>query len=123
LQVLVVDDNVDAASMLAMFLEMGGHSVTVCHDPLEALAKAAAQRFDVGLLDIGLPGMDGNELARRIRSGGGPHRPALIAVSGYGQAHDRDKALQAGFDHYLVKPVAALSLQDLLSRIGTQHLA
>ena len=123
LQVLVVDDNVDAASMLAMFLEMGGHSVTVCHDPLEALAKAAAQRFDVGLLDIGLPGMDGNELARRIRSGGGPHRPALIAVSGYGQAHDRDKALQAGFDHYLVKPVATLSLQDLLSRIGTQRLA
>ncbi|MES3024298.1 MAG: PAS domain-containing protein [Pseudomonadota bacterium] len=117
LQVLVVDDNVDAAIMLGMFLEAAGHEVDVCHEPHAALKRIGARRFDACLLDIGLPGMDGNELARRIRSASTGAVPALIAISGYGQAHDRAVALEAGFDHYLVKPVGALSLQELLAQI------
>ncbi|PWF54934.1 PAS domain-containing protein [Massilia glaciei] len=118
LQVLVVDDNVDAATMLGLFLETSGHEVDVCHEPRAALERIGARRFDACLLDIGLPGMDGNELARQIRVASPGAVPALIAVSGYGQAHDRAVALEAGFDHYLVKPVGALSLQELLAQIA-----
>jgi PAS domain S-box-containing protein len=115
LRVLVVDDNVDAATVLGAFLETAGHRVDVVHDPYAALARTREQDYDVCLLDIGLPGMDGLALASRIREQARDPRPLLVAVTGYGQPHDRRAALAAGFDHYLVKPIGAIDLHALIA--------
>ena len=115
LRVMVVDDNADAAHMLAMFLEASGHEVLVEHGAREALERARLQAPDVFLLDIGLPDIDGNQLARRIRAQPETAHAVLIAVTGYGQAHDRKTALQAGFRHHLVKPVDPGRLVALLA--------
>jgi len=118
LRVLVVDDNVDAAVMLAMLLEASGHQVQVEHDPLEALAATLANPPQVCLLDIGLPGIDGLELARRLRARPGTAHALLIAITGYGQDSDRQQILQAGFDHHLVKPIDIAQLYTLLDGSG-----
>jgi signal transduction histidine kinase len=113
-RVLVVDDNVDAATMLAMLLEASGHEVLVNYAPRAALERAGAELPSACVLDIGLPEMDGCELARRLRQQPGMERALLVAVTGYGQDHDRKKALEAGFDHYLVKPVEVERLLGIL---------
>jgi PAS domain S-box-containing protein len=113
-RVLVVDDNVDAAQLLAMVLENLGCEVLVEHDPHRALAVAAARNPDSCILDIGLPDMDGNELARRLRAQPNTRNALLIAVTGYGRPQDREQALAAGFDHHLVKPVDVHRLVELL---------
>ena len=115
--VLVVDDNVDAARLLAQFLELEGHDVRVAHEGIAAIEAFAARPPDVVLLDIGLPGLDGYEVARRLRAraGGGP---LLVALTGYGQQQDRALALAAGFDHHLVKPVSPPTLLELLASLG-----
>jgi CheY-like chemotaxis protein len=118
LRVLVVDDNVDAAVMLAMLLEASGHQVQVEHDPLEALAATLANPPQVCLLDIGLPGIDGLELARRLRARPGTAHALLIAITGYGQDSDRQQILEAGFDHHLVKPIDIAQLYTLLDGVG-----
>ncbi|MBD8541947.1 response regulator [Oxalobacteraceae sp. CFBP 8761] len=118
LRVLVVDDNIDAAVMLAMLLEANGHQVQVEHDPLEALAATLANPPQVCLLDIGLPGIDGLELARRLRARPGTAHALLIAITGYGQESDRQQILQAGFDHHLVKPIDIAQLYTLLDGVG-----
>jgi PAS domain S-box-containing protein len=121
LDVLIVDDNVDAAQILAMYIGAVGHRATVWHSPGKALAHAAAHRPDVCVLDIGLPEFDGHELARRLRALPGMADVPLVAVSGYGQARDRDRALAAGFDRHFVKPVMAadiLSVLDAAARRG-----
>jgi signal transduction histidine kinase/ActR/RegA family two-component response regulator len=116
LHVLLVDDNVDAAQTLAMLLESAGHVVTTSHDPRDALLRASHDSFDACLLDIGLPGMDGFELARRLRAME-TGRPALmLAITGYGQQFDRDSALTAGFDQYFVKPADPEELFALLAK-------
>jgi PAS domain S-box-containing protein len=104
LRVMVVDDNVDAAQMLAALLEVQGHAVCIEYDGKGALAHARRECPDVMLLDIGLPDMDGYELARRLRSQPESAGATLVALTGYGQSQDRKEAEQAGFDHYLVKP-------------------
>jgi signal transduction histidine kinase/ActR/RegA family two-component response regulator len=104
LRVMVVDDNVDAAQMLAALLEVQGHAVCIEYDGKGALAHARRECPDVLLLDIGLPDMDGYELARRLRSQPESAGATLVALTGYGQSQDRKEAEQAGFDHYLVKP-------------------
>jgi PAS domain S-box-containing protein len=115
-RVLIVDDNEDAASMLGLYLEEFGHEILIEHCPLRALEKAREVRPQACLLDIGLPGMDGNELARMLRA----EHPAamLIALTGYGQESDRKAALAAGFDHHLVKPVDTARLTALLSAVA-----
>jgi len=118
LKVLVVDDNVDAAHTLASFLELSGHDVLVEHEARQALERAVADRPHVCILDIGLPGMDGNELARSIRAQSVAAGTKLIAVTGYGQDHDRNATLAAGFDHHLVKPVDVVALSSLLAEIS-----
>jgi signal transduction histidine kinase len=118
LRLMVVDDNEDAARMLAMLLEALGHQVLVEHDPFRALERARVERPEVFLLDIGLPGMDGNELASRLRAQAETAQAKLIAVTGYGQARDRSRALAAGFKHYLAKPVDMPKLTGLLADIG-----
>ena len=104
-RVLIVDDNVDAAQMLALYLEACGHEIMVLHQAEHALAVAGAERFDVFLLDIGLPGLDGNQLARRLRTMELARDALLIAITGYGQQADQDRSFAAGFDLFFVKPV------------------
>jgi PAS domain S-box-containing protein len=117
LRILVVDDNVDAAEMLKLFLEAMGHEVLVEHGPYKALERATLDRPQVCLLDIGLPEIDGNELARRLRAQPGNHSVTLVAISGYGQESDRLNALSAGFDYHLVKPVDTKKLVDILAEV------
>lgn len=117
LKLLVVDDNVDGALMLAMLLEAAGHAVTVEHHPKDALKRATTEAFDACLLDIGLPEIDGYELAKRLREHPGTATSVLIAVTGYGQEQDRNQSLDAGFAHHLVKPLDATELFSIFASI------
>jgi CheY-like chemotaxis protein/anti-sigma regulatory factor (Ser/Thr protein kinase) len=119
LKLMVVDDNADAAATLAMLLEAGGHEVIVENESLLALARARAEAPDACLLDIGLPELDGNELARRLRADPATAPMVLIAITGYGQEQDRRAAFEAGFDHHLVKPVDLARLAGALA--GVRH--
>ena len=114
LKVLVVDDNVDAAETLGLLLAAYGHEVVIEHDSLRALDRARSVAPDVCLLDIGLPEIDGRELARRLRAQPETADAVLVAVTGYGQQQDREQAFAAGFQHHLVKPVDAETLVRLL---------
>ncbi|WP_164557748.1 PAS domain-containing protein [Massilia atriviolacea] len=118
LDILVVDDNVDAAAMLAMLLEAAGHRLTVEHSARDALARIDTARFDVCLLDIGLPEMDGNALATRLRSHPGTCNALLVAITGYGQESDRRRSQAAGFDQHMVKPVDTGKLMDVLADVA-----
>lgn len=118
LKILVVDDNVDAAEMLKLLLEAMGHEVLVEHGPLRALEQAKRYKPQVCLIDIGLPEIDGNEVARRLRKQSENATAVLVAVTGYGQESDRVSALAAGFDHHLVKPVDTSALTSVLSAIS-----
>jgi len=120
LQVLIVDDNRDAAAMLAVLLKFAGHETHVVHDGLAAVDAAATLDPDVVLLDIGLPGLNGYEAARRIREQNGdrPRRPVLIALTGWGQDEDRRRSQEAGFDAHLVKPVDVVVLGKMLAELG-----
>jgi signal transduction histidine kinase/ActR/RegA family two-component response regulator len=120
LRVLVVDDNVDAAQMLALLVETLGHHPLVEHGPQQALARAAREHPDVCLLDIGLPGLDGYALAGQLRAQSGARRMTLVAVTGYGQDRDRERARRAGFDHHLVKPADTTVLARLLEQLAAE---
>ncbi len=113
-RILVVDDNVEAAQTLHKLLSVLGHQSAVAHDGIVALELAKSFKPSIALLDIGLPVMDGYELAGRLREqlGDGPLR--LIAITGYGQDGDRARARQAGFEHHLVKPITVEALVTLL---------
>jgi len=113
-RVLVVDDNHDAADSLSMVLDVLGADVQVAHDGAEALASFAAYAPSVVLLDIGMPGMNGYDVARTIRARFPKSSATLVALTGWGQDDDRRRAREAGFDHHLVKPVDLDVLQDLL---------
>jgi signal transduction histidine kinase/ActR/RegA family two-component response regulator len=116
MRILVVDDNADAASLLAMLLEDCGHHVLVEHGSRRALERAQNERPDICLLDIGLPEIDGNELARLLRGQQETAHCLLIAISGYGQESDRDLTRAAGFDFHLVKPVDTAELAALIAQ-------
>jgi signal transduction histidine kinase/CheY-like chemotaxis protein len=118
LHVLVVEDNEDGRESLRELLEIWGYQVSVAGSGPEGVEMAFAVRPEVALVDIGLPGLDGNEVARRIRSVLGPDEMSLIAMTGYGQPDDRRRALQAGFDCYLIKPVDPAMLSQLLNEAG-----
>jgi CheY-like chemotaxis protein/two-component sensor histidine kinase len=116
-RILVVDDNRDAADSLGMMLRMMGHDVRTAYDGLEAVQAAAAFRPDLVLLDIGLPRMNGYEAARHLREQPWARSMALIALTGWGQEEDRRRALDAGCDHHLTKPVDPAALEKLLALI------
>ena len=118
LRILIVDDNVDAAESLAVLLELEGHAIRIAHTGHDALAVAAEQRPDLILLDIGLPGLDGYEVARRIRADGSGAQPRLVALTGWGAAEDRRKARDAGFDEHLVKPVEHAQLATVIASVS-----
>ena len=113
-RVLVVDDNVSSAETLALLIGLSGHETRVAHSGFAALAAVESQRPDIVLLDIGLPGMDGYEVARRLRQGDGNGEILLVAVTGYAQDDDRRKATAAGFNHHLVKPLDFHQLEKIL---------
>jgi CheY-like chemotaxis protein/two-component sensor histidine kinase len=117
LRIMVVDDNIDAAAMLAMLLEAAGHQVVVEHSARGALLRAGEAHPEVCLLDIGLPEIDGNELAQRLRADPATAGAVLIAVTGYGQEKDLAQSQAAGFDHHLVKPVDTRALAAILATI------
>jgi signal transduction histidine kinase len=113
--VLVADDNLDGAEIMAMLLTQSGYRVRIAHTGLEALALAAEEHPDVAILDIGMPGMDGYSVAQRMRSEAWGARICLIAVTGWGQEGDKRKAEEAGFDHHLTKPMDPERLERILS--------
>ena len=115
-RVLIVDDNVDAAQGLARLLKRIGHDVKVAHGGHEAIEVGLAHRPEIVLLDIGLPGMDGYQVAAHLRGVASVKDALIIAVSGYGQEQDRIRSREAGFDHHLVKPVDYDDLLSLLDR-------
>jgi PAS domain S-box-containing protein len=116
LKILVADDNADAAESLSVLLEMVGHDVHVAADGEEALEVARTVRPDVALLDIGMPKLNGYELARQLRTEH-PRQPVLVAITGWGQRDDLRRAAAAGFDFHLVKPVNPDELIELITRI------
>jgi signal transduction histidine kinase len=113
-RVLAVDDNADAVESLAVLLGMQGHQVRTAHDGPDALEQAEAFRPEVVILDVGLPRMDGYEVARRLREREGMRGVLLVALTGYGREEDRRRSLEAGFDRHLVKPVDPDVLRDVL---------
>jgi PAS domain S-box-containing protein len=117
LRIVVVDDNKDAAQTLSMLLQAEGYEVWTEFDPHDALERAASRTADVYLLDIGLPDIDGLELARRLKSMPHPKEPVLVAVTGYGQQNDRAQTRAAGFSHHLVKPVDPSKLLAILEEV------
>jgi len=114
LRILVVDDSRDAAESLSKLLRLGGHEVMIAHEAEHALHLAATQQPGVVLLDIGLPGMDGYEICRRLRQGGLAHA-LIVAMTGYGLERDRQRSQDAGFDTHLVKPVPPHELLKLMA--------
>jgi len=116
-RILIVDDNQDGADMLAALLRLDGHWVTTASSGSEALERVASLRPDVAFLDIGLPELDGYEVARRIRADPQNAGLRLIAITGYGQEADRERALAAGFTLHLIKPVEFAAVQRALFEV------
>jgi CheY-like chemotaxis protein len=121
LRVLVVEDNQDAAESFQWLLELGGHTVEVAADGIQALRAIEVFRPDVAFVDLGLPGIDGFGVAERVRSRGG-EPPLLVALSGYGREEDKQRAVEAGFDHHLTKPIEHERVQALLGLLGAARL-
>ncbi|MGH7324180.1 MAG: response regulator [Candidatus Rokuibacteriota bacterium] len=112
--VLVVEDHEDAREAVRCLLEVCGHQVEVASDGASALSTALTSRPDVVLMDIGIPGIDGFEVARQLRASEAGKSMLLIALTGYGQPQDRQRALESGFDRHLVKPIDPDALFSLL---------
>ena len=117
-RLLVVDDNKDAAESMSMLLEVWGHDVAFAYDGPSALETAQQWRPQAVLLDIGLPGMDGYEVAARLRELPQAKGAVLIAITGYGQEDDRVRSRRVGIDHHLIKPVAPDALRNLIDSLN-----
>jgi len=115
-RVLVADDNRDAGETLAMLLRLDGHEVHVATDGLEAVKMFVQVQPDIAILDIGMPGLSGHEVAQRIREQRSERPVTLIAVTGWGQKADKDRATASGFDHHFTKPVEPAVLSALLQK-------
>jgi signal transduction histidine kinase/ActR/RegA family two-component response regulator len=113
-RILLIEDNVDACDTLRTLLELAGHEVAVAYDGNAGLEAAQARPYDIVICDIGLPGIDGLEVMTRLRGAEGAGQPFSIALSGYGQCEDRERAIGAGFDRYLIKPAAPDALLELV---------
>jgi CheY-like chemotaxis protein len=122
LRILVADDNHESAESLALMLELMGNEVRTAHNGIEAVAMAEGFQPDVVLLDIGMPKLNGYEVARRIREHPTGSRIMLIALTGWGQATDKQRSLEAGFDHHLTKPVEPHTLERLLASSSWRKL-
>lgn len=114
-RILVVDDNQDSVRLTELLLRAWGHQVKVAYQGATALALAAEYQPEMVLLDIGLPGMNGYEVAQRLKATPGLNPPVLVAVTGYGYPEDRQRSQQAGFDYHLTKPVDPQTLRDVIA--------
>ena len=114
-RILVVDDNKDGADSLAMMLRMLGNDVSAAYDGMTALQRIAADPVEVVLLDIGMPKMNGYEVAKRIRADHADRKIFLVALTGWGQDDDKRQAMEAGFDVHMTKPVELAALRTLLA--------
>jgi hypothetical protein len=121
--ILVVDDHDDGREMMALALEVAGYRVLTAPDGPTAIAIARKERPAIALLDLGLPGMDGHELARSLRAMPELAPLQLLAVTGYGQASDRSRSLESGFDEHLTKPVIIDVLHATLARLSKKGAA
>ena len=117
LRVLVVDDSVDAAETLTMLLQLSGHEVRTAHDGLAGVQAALEYAPHVVLLDIGLPGMNGFDVAKRLRQESTLANVVLVAMTGYGEAAARQRSREAGFDHHLVKPADFEKVEAILAGV------
>lgn len=117
LRIALIDDNMDSCELYAMFLQRSGHEVECAYDGAQGLELIVQGRFDAAIIDIGLPGMDGYEVGKRVRKHFGSAAPYLIALTGYGRPEDRDAALAAGFDEHLVKPIEIARVERLLANL------
>ena len=113
---LVVDDNEDGANSLAMLIEMSGHEIRIAHDGPEALDAARQFKPEVVFLDIGLPTMDGYEVARRMREQPSLAGAILVALTGWGSEDHKRQSKEAGFDFHLTKPVEVTAIEEILAR-------
>jgi CheY-like chemotaxis protein len=120
-RVLLAEDNDDAREMLRVMLELLGHEVFQSADGSSGVDLTATVVPDVALIDVGLPGLDGYEVARRIRSGPVGASVLLVALTGYGQTEDRQRALDAGFDAHVTKPVSPEQLSEILASPGRRR--
>ena len=120
LRILVVDDNLDAAVSLARLIALMGHDVNVARDGSSALFTARSMRPDFVLLDIGLPGSDGFQVAEALRREPGLASVRIIAVTGHGADKDRERSQEAGIDHYLLKPVDVAFLASLFGKVAAR---
>ena len=120
LRVLVVDDNVDAAEALGLLLQATGYVARMAYDGVSAVKVALESRPNVVLLDIGLPGLDGYEVAKRLRQDASLDGVVLIAMTGYGQATDKLRSQVAGFNHHLVKPADFSKVQQVLATVSVK---
>ena len=117
-RILVVDDNEDSAESMATLLELSGNWVQCARDGLAALEAIDRFDFDIVLLDIGLPKMNGYEVCRTIRRNRSIHQPVVVALTGWGQKNDRDESKEAGFNSHVVKPVPFEALLELLTKLN-----
>ena len=116
-RILVVDDNRDVAVALGRLLTIDGHETLLAYDGVEALDAAAKNRPKMVLLDLGMPGLDGYEVCRRLRATHADPHLLIVAMTGWTEEGDRQRSLDAGFDEYLVKPVAYATLLSLLTSV------
>jgi CheY-like chemotaxis protein len=121
-RILVVDDNADAAESIAVFMRIEGHEVKTVTDALQALACMEVFAPQVAIIDIGLPGMNGYELATSIRANTAFPTPLMIALTGYGQAEDFDRSRDAGFHQHFVKPADLRSIQAAIDAGLPEHV-
>jgi signal transduction histidine kinase len=117
LSVLLIDDNVDSCELCALAFEQFGHTVRSANDGETGLALALSDTYDVAIIDIGLPGVDGYEIARRVRAEKAGLQPPLVALTGYGRDEDRQRALESGFNAHLVKPIDTFHLERTVSKL------
>jgi CheY-like chemotaxis protein len=123
LRVLIADDNEDAVDSLAMLIEEMGHETRVARDGADALATSAAFHPDVAFLDVGMPKLSGYEVGQRIRAEPWGDKVVLVALTGWGQAEDRRRSTEAGFDQHLVKPASIELIEKVLERAALGRAA
>ncbi|HEX4072495.1 MAG TPA: response regulator, partial [Planctomycetaceae bacterium] len=119
-RILVVDDNQDAANSLAMLLRMKGHDVRTAYDGLEAIDAAVSHKPEIVLLDVGLPRLNGFDVARRLRESEDLRQVMLVALTGWGHEEDRRRSKEAGFDHHMVKPADPAALDRVLESLASR---
>jgi CheY-like chemotaxis protein len=118
-RILIVDDNQAALRMLGILVEMLGHEVQLAHNGEEALEVAASFQPEIIFLDLGMPLMNGYEVAQRLRERPWGKKVKLVALTGWGEAEDRRRTQEAGFDHHLIKPADKAALEEVLGQDGT----